>query len=167
MSMHLLSLGKAGLTLCFFGFAGTVLACDGELLLRCEIDGRDAVLETCLIGTEVRYQYGPVGAPDLTLMQPVKVVQHTPWPGVGRWIWHVTGFAVGDVVYKVHLGIDRLSDPPGAQSAGVLVEQDGQTLADLSCVTETIEGAGDPSPLFAAKIAVGQIYDRDADRWSE
>ncbi|NRB35772.1 MAG: hypothetical protein HRU31_13725 [Rhodobacteraceae bacterium] len=158
---------KAGLWLCFFLGAKASVACDGDVLLACDMAGSSKQLETCLIGDRVRYAFGAADMPDLVLERHVRDVLYEPWPGVGRSIWHVTGFQVDDITYRVFLNIDRLSDPPGAQSAGVIVEQNGEELARLDCDPATIRGAGDPSPVFFAKEKAGQVYDRDGQVWRD
>ena len=149
------------------GYAGPALSCDGTVLLACDIAGRNARLETCLTGDQVTYRFGPPDAPELTLTQSVRDVGHRPWPGIGRSVWHDVSFVVGDIRYAVHLSIDKLSEPPGEVSGGVTVTRKDETLADLTCKPGSIIGAGDPSPVFEAKRAAGQEFDRQTGQWRD
>ena len=98
---------KAGLWLCFFLGAKASVACDGDVLLACDMAGSSKQLETCLIGDRVRYAFGAADMPDLVLERHVRDVLYEPWPGVGRSIWHVTGFQVDDITYRFNREGDK------------------------------------------------------------
>ena len=66
---------KAGLWLCFFLGAKASVACDGDVLLACDMAGSSKQLETCLIGDRVRYVFGAADMPDLVLERHVRDVR--------------------------------------------------------------------------------------------
>lgn len=146
-------------------WAGPVAACDGAKLLECQIEDSQKHLTLCFDQDEVIYKFGALGAPELELHRDLVDVGHTPWAGVGRSIWNATSLTAGDVIYEVYFSADRLSEQPGAIGGGVTVTRGGKMLADLACDPKTLVGEGDPSPLYKAKIAAGQVYDRETGDW--
>jgi len=95
-------------------------------------------LTVCIGNGEASYAYGPKGAPELAMTQPLGQVDATPWAGVGRSIWEEIVFYNNDVSYAVWMSLDR-GEEGFPTSGGVLVARGDQTLADLQCLKGTAD----------------------------
>ncbi|MGB3247397.1 MAG: hypothetical protein WBB25_22920 [Sulfitobacter sp.] len=141
-------------------FAGSCPA-DKTQVLHCDIRPSKP-LTVCIGGGEASYAYGPVGAPELTMIQPLGQAQGTAWSGVGRAIWEEIVFFNNDVTYAVWVSLDRNGEE-FPQDGGVLVSRGDQTLADLKCLEGTAEVT-----TFAISDGfeqAGLCWNRDAQRY--
>lgn len=118
-------------TMAAFWAASAFAACEGRTtVLDCPIGSKQ--LTVCIGGGEASYAYGPKGAPELAVTQPLGQVQGTAWAGVGRSIWEEIIFTNGNVTYGVWHSMDRLTEG-NPTDGGVLVTKGDRTLADLQC----------------------------------
>lgn len=114
-----------------FWAASAFAACEGRTtVLDCAIGSKQ--LTVCIGGGAASYAYGPKGAPELAVTQPLAQLQGTAWAGVGRSIWEEIVFFNGDVSYAVWHSMDRVAEG-NPTAGGVLVTRGDQTLADLQC----------------------------------
>ena len=131
------------------------------MVVDCAIGSKQ--LTVCIGGGEASYAFGPKGAPELAITQPLGQAQGTAWAGVGRSIWEEIIFFSGDVSYAVWHSVDRLTEG-NPTSGGVVVTKADQTLADLQCK----EGTADVS-IFAISdgfAAAGFCWDRENYRFA-
>lgn len=116
-------------------------------------------------GDHVSYEFGRRGREaDLKLVRNVTEVDLYPWPGVSRTIWEQVSFENAGVFYRVFYAQER--DPRTPElSGGLLVERDGETLAELTCDPGSVATSGYPLPLYDAKEAAGQVFNRATTGW--
>ena len=137
----------------------------GIAILSCTIKDTSKHLDVCIQGDAVTYAYGPAGAPELTLAEPVEAITHEPWPGFGMSISETTLFTNGAFGYEIWIAYDKSAqDPNRANYGGVSVLKNGTNVADLSCDPSNIEIG-----LFALaseKERRGQCYDQITKVWS-
>lgn len=138
---------------------------DAQVLLICDIADSTKHLETCLNADAVTYAFGVKGqAPELQLTRNIRAVEHTPWPGIGRWIWEAIVLFNAEYAYRVSYAFER--DPENMViEADLEVWKGDDVLASLSCEQGTIDFSGYPSPVYDAKVAAGQAWDFDTKRW--
>lgn len=138
-----------------------------EPLLICDIANSTKHLETCLTADAVTYAFGVKWQPaELSLTRPIRDVDHTPWPGIGRWIWEEFALFNAGYAYRVSYSFER--DPENLTIEGGLeVWKGDDVIASLECDPETVNFSGYPSPVFDAKLAAGQVWDIDTKRWIE
>ena len=125
------------------------------LVLDCTIGAK--ALTVCVTDATASYAFGPRGAPELALTQGLDEVTATPWPGIGRSIYEDVTFRNGSVSYTAWISVDRLAEDQPT-TGGVVVEQNGRRLAELTCNTGTADIG-----VFAianAMQAVGYCVDR-------
>lgn len=136
-----------------------------QVLLICDIAENTKQLETCLSGDTVTYAYGVKGqTPELQLSRHVRDVEHTPWPGIGRWIWEEIAFLNAEYAYRVIYSFER--NPETMVLAGELEVWNGDdVITSLTCDPDSIDFSGFPSPVYDAKVAAGQAWDFDTKRW--
>lgn len=124
----------------------------------------------CFDDQTATYRYGPIdGAPDLTLSTSINDVDFEPWSGVGKAINENVTFYNGDYSYEVGAGFDRpFSEEemqrPIRRFGWLEVAQNGEPLANLACVPETVTygfGAG----IYDAKVAAGLTWDDYSKTW--
>ncbi len=140
----------------------------GKALFHCTVKDGAKSVDVCLQDSVVYYRFGPVAAPaEMLLAQPVAAVHMSPWNGIGRTIYEEVGFANAAFDYTVHYAIDRIPEDGEVRpsiSGGVTVIKGDQTMAQLECDAESIS-VNDLYPLYEAKEAVGQCWDRAAFQW--
>lgn len=136
-----------------------------QILLICDIADSTKHLETCLTRDTVTYAFGVKGqTPELSLTHKIRDVEHTPWPGIGRWIWEEIALFNEGYAYRVSYSFER--DPENIAIEGALeVWKGDDVLASLECAPDTIDFSGFPSPVYDAKVAAGQAWDFDTKRW--
>jgi hypothetical protein len=140
----------------------------GTPLFHCTVKGGSTSVDLCLQGDVAYYRFGPTdGAAEMILAQPVHGVSMRPWNGIGRTILEEAQFNNGAYAYTVHYAIDRI--PEGGEvkvtvSGGVTVIKGDQTLARLTCDAGSIL-VRDIYPLYEAKQAAGQCWNRDRFEW--
>ena len=148
--------------------SSAALACPSgsETLISCTLEAGRKQLQTCLSEDQVTYSFGRTGrAPDLRLSRPVTEVDLLPWPGVSRTIWEQVSFENAGVLYHVYYAQERDPRVPDV-TGGLSVERNAQILADLTCDPGSVMTAGYPLPLFDAKVAAGQLYNRSTQSWN-
>ncbi|MFN3210125.1 MAG: hypothetical protein ACE369_14190 [Roseovarius sp.] len=142
----------------------------GTPLFHCTMNKGATALDLCLQGTVVIYRFGPSGgAADLLQSHEATRVDMTPWPGVGRTIWEDTTLENEGFRYVVHRATDRMiaeDDPDYSAAArgGVEVSKDGRVVSDRECDAGSVTVA-DFYPLYEAKEAAGQCWNRDTFSW--
>ena len=136
-----------------------------QVLVSCTLKGGAKQLDTCLMGDQALYRYGPRnGAPELELRHHVRDVDMQPWPGVSRTIWEGFTFFNKDLGYEVYYSIDKgpeLTDIRG----GITVLRGDKTLASLECDPGSVISSGYSLPLYEAKEAAGQCWDHSQFAW--
>lgn len=151
--------------LCFVASTATACPDGSETLVSCALEGGRKYLQTCLVGDQVTYSFGRTGrTPDLQLSRHVTEVFLYPWPAASRTIWESVTFENAGVSYRVYYAQERDPRTPEV-SGGVYVERGEDVLAELTCDPGSVETAGYPLPLFDAKEAAGQIFDRNSYTW--
>ena len=136
-------------------------ACASETILACQIGSKQ--LDVCLDKDTVSYRFGPKGAPELTLSDPLASVAFTPWPGVGGSMWQSVSFTNGDVTYEVWDSIERNPEATEPRAGGINVMRGDTSLARLNCNRGSVEGSVDL--LYDSKLAIGQCWDRTNVVW--
>ncbi len=136
-------------------------ACPDQTVLSCPIGKKQ--LEVCLTGATVTYAFGPKGAPELTLSEPLETVAFTPWPGVGGAIWQSVAFTNNGTTYEVWDAIQRGPDETSPREGGINVLRDDALQAQLDCKTGTVTGSVDM--LYDAKTSAGQCWNTDSFQW--
>ena len=138
----------------------------GTPLFHCTLNGGTKAVDVCLQDDVAYYRFGPAGgAADILLARRAGAVDMRPWNGVGRSIFETATFSNGGYDYTVHYAIDRLTQAHEV-TGGVIVTRGGDELADLSCDAGAVT-ASDIYPLFEAKEAAGQCWNREMFRWGE
>jgi len=132
----------------------------GSTVFSCRIGGK--VLELCQQGASLTYAFGPPGAPELVLSEPLLTVDYQPWPGVGSAVWESVTFRNGNHGYEVWTRSDR--NFRGLE-AGIEVSRGGARLASLGCDPGSASG---PlyDRLFPLKEAAGLCWHGAAGGWS-
>ncbi len=133
--------------------------------MSCSMDGGKKQLQTCIAGDQVLYRFGATDrSPDLDLIRPVTEVDFYPWPAASRTIWEEMKFENGGFSYLVSYAQER--DPRTPEISGqVVVQKAGETLATLTCDPGSVRSAGYPLPIFDAKVAAGQQFNRATYSW--
>ncbi|SFI63671.1 hypothetical protein [Albimonas pacifica] len=153
------------LALALLAPSSAAAACAGETVVSCPIGERR--LEVCLEASDppaFTYAYGPPGAPELTLREPLSAGTVMPWTGVGRSLWEAVAFRAGAYRYEVWHSLDRLTEDAPLE-AGVSVLKGERLVASLTCRP----GPGTVvAPIFTlsdAMIEAGWRWDLDARAW--
>ena len=139
--------------------------CHDLTVLACDIGAKR--LEVCADDTAVTYAFGPVGAPELTLSNPLDAPGFTPWPGVSRTIWDVVEFRNGDVTYQVFTSIERIPDEDAdgpTRADAVVVLRGEEVLAEFRCDAGTVRGSVDL--LYDHLTEHGMCFDLATRDWS-
>lgn len=140
----------------------------GVPLFHCTVKGGAKSVDLCLQGNVAYYRFGPAGGvAEMLLAQPVDKVDMIPWNGIGRTIYEEAGFANGPIDYAVFYAIDRLpaeGEVTADVSGGVTVTKGDQTVAQLNCDDGSLS-VTDIYPLYEAKQAAGQCWNREAFQW--
>ena len=140
----------------------------GVPLFHCTVTGGAKSVDLCLQDDVAYYRFGPVNAAaEMLLARPVGEVHMIPWNGIGRTIYEEAGFNNGVFDYTVYYAIDRI--PEGGEvtaeiSGGVTVIKADQTMAQMTCDAGSVT-INDVYPLYEAKTAAGQCWDREAFQW--
>lgn len=155
------------LTLLLLSSAPAAVACPNgsETLISCTFEDGKKHLQTCMAGQQVLYRFGLTDrSPDLDLIRPVTDVDHYPWPGVSRTIWESVTFENEGISYIVSYAQER--DPRTPEISGhVMVQKGDELLATLYCDAGSVQSAGYPLPVFDAKTAAGQHFNRETYAW--
>ena len=140
---------------------------DAELLFACTFNEGRKQVTTCLSGDVVSYAFGPVDAPpELGLVRHVTDVDMRPWNGFGRYINESFTLDNGGYGYTLRYAIDKFAPEGSSGVEGELwVEKGEDTLANLSCDPGSLKFSGYPLPLFKAKQAAGQLWNRETGLW--
>ena len=140
----------------------------GVPLFHCTVRGGEKAVDLCLQGDVAYYRFGPPrGVAEMLLARPVGEVHMIPWNGIGRTIHEEAGFLNGPFKYSVHYAIDRVPQAGEIKvttSGGVTILDGDQFVAQLRCDEGSVSVA-DVYPLYEAKEAAGQCWDREAFRW--
>lgn len=121
-------------------------------------------LQICHRQNALVYSFGPPGAPDLTLTQPLETAAFTPWPGVGNTIWESVAFPNQGHTYEVWTAVERNPEDTKGLRGGVNVLKGEALQAQLTCAPGTASQSLDV--IFGLKEAIGQCWDFDSRSWS-
>lgn len=109
----------------------------GTALFRCATTNGKQI-ELVDHGEILRYTFGPAGQPELVLDVDRDLATTYQWQGIGR----NEAYSVdvpnptatdGDFVYSVFWNYDKVAEASEAFSAGVVVYQDGESVATIEC----------------------------------
>ena len=145
---------------------------DQETFVSCRIADRVTILAVCFDAQTASYSYGPEGAPELTLQEPVFTLDYTPWPGVGSAIWEEVIFYNGPYSYTVRGGFDRPMNDADMENladrkfGGVVVRKNGMMLVELTCEPATVDFAWGEG-LWDAKQNTGVVWNDVEQIWVE
>lgn len=112
--------------------ASTQAYAETELMLFCQIEGKQERLEVSVDAQNLIYAYGPSGQADMFLVQPYDSSALRPWGGVGSAIFESVVFQNNEYEYEVYTAIDRMTETHDIY-AGVSVYKNGQELVNLPC----------------------------------
>ncbi len=140
--------------------AGPALAQDA--LFSCQFaNGKAAALTADESG--VTYTFGlPGKAPELVLRRGYADIRVRPWNGVGRSIWEDLTLTNAGYSYVLWGSADRMEEN-APMEAGVIVEQGGEEIARLDCLSESLSYA-----VFSfadAYEAAGYCWNFDTQSW--
>ncbi|MEJ8559938.1 hypothetical protein QTO30_00855 [Yoonia sp. GPGPB17] len=149
--------------------ANAVCGPEHETFIACQIADRDVTLEVCFDADTASYSYGPMGAPELTLQEPVATLDYLPWPGAGSAIWEEVTFYSGPYSYTVLGGFERpfsekAMQKPVRRFGGVTVQEGETTVTALTCAPKTVEFAWGEG-LWQAKENLGLTWNYQERRW--
>ena len=137
-------------------------------MFHCTVKGGAKTVDLCLQNQVAYYRFGPVNGPaEMLLARPVREVHMMPWNGVGRAIYEEAGFNNEAFDYTIYYAIDRIPEEDEVKvsvSGGVTVIKGDQTMAQLVCDAGSVS-VNDIYPLYEAKEAAGQCWDRAAFQW--
>lgn len=137
---------------------------DGAPLFHCSFNGGAKTVDICQQAEVVYYRFGPAnGAAEQILARDIRGVDMQPWNGVGRAIWEQVTFYNTVYSYIIDYSVERDPSGPPAEGRLIVAEEDSE-IAELLCDTGSVSVA-DFYPLFEAKEAAGQCYDRETFSW--
>jgi len=129
-----------------------------EIVLTCQIEGRDRQASVSLTETGATYRYGPSQVePELTLSSPLADLDYVRQTGAAGTVDEIVTFANGDTGYRFATGFRNGAqpDPSALRPFGNLtVSRGGREVATLSCNPDSIERA--PDRLLARMRDIGR-----------
>ena len=133
----------------------------GETLFTCQAGQK--VLEICHEAGTLIYSFGPAGAPELLLAEPLATANFQPWPGVGSSIWESLTFFNQGYAYEVTTSVSR--DPGSDQGlqGAVFVLKGDRMVGEVACDPGTASNALDV--VWTLKEAIGQCWDFGTQSW--
>jgi hypothetical protein len=156
---------RAALLLTLLLAAPAQAACQNDLtIFSCKIGAK--TLQVCEWKGMLIYQFGPEGAPELSLTTPIQDADFTPWPGIGRTMWNELAFHNDGVTYRVWSSLEKQleeNQPEPQVEGGVSVTRGEAELASLTCTPGSVTAALDV--IYDRKTAIGQCWDYEANRW--
>ena len=104
-------------------------------LFSCSMQKSGKVVEVCDATDTIQYYFGKARKkPELALSVPRDEVTTSQWQGVGRYESYSVDIPNADTIYRVYWSHDRLNeDQDNAVEAGVEVETNGKSVANLLC----------------------------------
>ena len=137
-----------------------------ETLINCTFKNGTKSVTTCMNGDMATYSYGPTGGtPELQMTRHIRDIDMQPWHGFGRWIFEAFTFQNGDYNYTLRYAIDKLSEDQAIEG-DLWVGKGEKQLAELICDAGSVDTSGYALPLYDAKIANGQSWDREEMIWT-
>ena len=130
-------------------------------MFSCRIGAK--ALELCHVGGDLTYAFGPRGAPELTITEPLQTVNFAPWPGVGSNIWETVIFVNGDHAYEVWTSVTRDPEATDGLQGGVRVLNGAAMVAELACDPGTASNALDV--IWDLKASVGMCWEFASISW--
>lgn len=129
-----------------------------EIVLTCQIEGRDRQASVALTEGDATYRYGPAQAdPELTLSSPLADLDYVRQTGAAGTVDEIVTFANGDTTYRFVAGFRNGAqpDPTALRPFGNLtVSRGGREVATLPCNPDSIERA--PDRLLARMRDIGR-----------
>lgn len=154
----------AGALMCAPLLAPLSASAQAEPLFQCPFPNGKLVTVTAGDAALI-YEFGPPhAAPELRLVRDYEDVSVRPWNGVGGSIWEELALSNGDVTYRIWGAFDRMTEAH-EKTGGIVVEQDGEELAQLDCTPNGVVYT--PFGFFDAYEAAGFCWNLEADRWQE
>jgi len=133
----------------------------GGQVFSCQVGAK--ALEICHVGDDLTYAFGPRGAPELTITEPLKTVNFAPWPGVGSNIWEAVIFVNDDYAYEVWTSVAREPEATKGLQGGVRVLNGEEMVAELTCDQGTASNALDV--IWDLKESVGMCWEFASISW--
>jgi len=133
----------------------------GETVFSCQIGAKS--LEICYEAETLIYNFGPPGAPELTIAEPLASATFQPWPGAGSAIWESLTFYNQSYAYEVVTSIDRDAGEGAGVEAGVYVRQGDTMVAEVQCDSGTASNSLDV--VWDLKESVGQCWEFASQSW--
>lgn len=141
---------------------------DAELLFKCSFNDGKKQVTTCLLDNIASYAFGPVGSlPELGLIREVRDVDMRPWNGFGRYINESFTFENSGYSYTLRYSIDKFAEEGEGLEGELWVNKGEESLVDLICDPGSLKFSGYSLPLYEAKEAAGQVWDREAEVWRD
>ena len=134
---------------------------DGTEVFTCQIGAK--ALEICRQGDDLIYAFGPKGAPELTITEPLTTVNFTPWPGVSNNIWENVVFVNDDYAYEVWTSVARDPEDTMGLQGGVRVLNGEEMVAELTCDPGTPSQSLDG--IWDLKESVGMCWEFSSFSW--
>ncbi|OZA14778.1 MAG: hypothetical protein B7Y02_04240, partial [Rhodobacterales bacterium 17-64-5] len=133
----------------------------GGQVFSCQIGAK--TLEVCNETETLIYSFGPPGAPELLIAEPLASVAFQPWPGVGSSIWESVTFTNQGYSYEVVTSVERDSTAPEDLQGAVYVLQNDSIVAELTCDPGTASNSLDV--VWDLKESIGQCYEFASQSW--
>jgi hypothetical protein len=133
----------------------------GGQVFTCQAGAK--VVEICNEAETLIYSYGPPGAPELVIAEPLASVTFQPWPGAGSSIWESVTFFNGSYAYEVTTSVDRNGDLDAPLQGGVYVRQNDAPVGEVICDPGTASNSLDV--VWGLKEAIGQCWDFGNQSW--
>lgn len=153
------------LLLALLASAPAQAACQNDLeVFSCKIGAK--TLQVCEWKGMLIYQFGPEGAPELSLNVTYAEADYTPWHGIGRTMSDSLAFHNDGVTYEVWAALEKQldeTDPEPVLQGGVAVMKGDTLLAGLTCTPGTVRSALDG--IWDIKTRIGQCWDHEALVW--
>lgn len=129
-----------------------------EIVLTCQIEGRDRQASVSLTETSATYRYGPSHAePEMTLSSPLADLDYVRQTGAAGTVNEIVAFANSDTTYRFVTGFRSGAQPDTTALrpfGNLTVSRGGRELAQLPCRPDSIERA--PDRLLARMRDIGR-----------
>lgn len=134
----------------------------GETVFSCQV-GQKA-LEICYEQETLIYNFGPPGAPELVIAEPLASATYQPWPGVSSSIWETLSFFNAGYVYDVTTSVSRDAGADETLQGAITVWQNDSIVAEVACDHGTASNSLDV--VWNMKEAIGQCWDFENQTWA-
>jgi hypothetical protein len=135
----------------------------GETVFSCQVGKKS--LQICNETDLLIYSFGPPGAPELVIAEPLKTITFQPWPGAGSSIWESLIFVNEGYTYEVVTSVDRDGDADQPVQGSVFVTKGDAQVAEVQCDPGTASNALDV--VWDLKEGVGLCWDFANQSWQQ